>query len=212
MCSGGCQFVDDNGSPLGTPDFPSFDDLVIGIFEGKVGPQPLRHTYRTRFAKALQWDPALPCRQDLAFVLQAGLSEPKHIHSNVLTGYKRQHAGGLSENLADESQSPKVHLDILTQAVRQLRKRPSPNPERIQAGLQAIWTWSRIVAPHDESKFEQTLDLIYEIDGSFRPTRSSRILSVLDGMLSPTIAERLRIQWKKIKKSYTRALDEIRVL
>ncbi len=198
MCTGGCQFVDGEGKPLGDPDLPVFEDLLIACFEGTIGPQPLRHTYRASFAKRLRWNEDLPCRQDYGFILSAALERPRHIHSGIVTGYKRQHEEGLSESAESQKQSAMVHLRLLREAAKSLEKNED---EVSRAAAEGLWKWGRLNAVQDWSEFQTTCRLIRNVSPGFSPSRDRWLLSVADRLWGPKTTESLILPLRKSASS-----------
>lgn len=198
MCTGGCQFVDADEEHIGSPHFPRFDNLLVACFKGFVGPQPIRHTYRRSFASSLEWDERLPCRQDYAFVTGAALKSPIHVHSNVMTGSKRQHEGGLSKGKkAKEKDCPGVHLRIIKDAARTLLRREENNPVILKAAQEGLWTWGRLRAVKDWESFVNVYKLVRQIDSSFLPNRKWKILHWCDRLWGPPRTEQLILPLRK---------------
>jgi len=196
MCTGGCLFVDQDENPLGAPDFPMFEDLLVACFEGTVGPHPLRHAYRTSFVRELRWDEDLPCRQDYGFVLTVALEGPDHAHSNVMTGYKRQHEEGLSETAESQKKATMVHLRLLQEAAQSLEEEQK---EARKAAAKGLWEWGRVNAVRDWTVFQETIHLIQEIDPGFTPSRGLRLLSLADRLWGSKTTELLTLPVRKLK-------------
>jgi glycosyltransferase involved in cell wall biosynthesis len=196
MCTGGCQFVDRQGQPLGNPDFPVFQDLLVACFEGTVGPQPLRHTYQTSFAQRLCWNEELPCRQDYGFILEAALERPNHVHGDIVTGYKRQHKGGLSESVESREESTMVHLRLLQEAAESL----GDSEARVRrAAATGLWRWGRLNAVRNRQAFLETWSLIKKVCPDFLPPRSNWLLSISDRLFGAKTTELLLLPVRKIK-------------
>jgi len=200
MSSSGCVFVDRHGNPIEETSFPRIDDLAIACFQGSVGPQPLRHTYRTDFLEGMQWNESLPCRQDFAFIMEVALQDPEHVCSDIIVGYKRQHAGGLSERSPERG--TRMHYRILCEAAKALIERGEENDELLQAAAQGLWEWGRVRATRDWSEFEGALALISQLDPGFSPRRESVVLHALDRMGRPVLTEKMTLPLRRLRHSH----------
>jgi glycosyltransferase involved in cell wall biosynthesis len=190
-CSGGCQFVDQTQSPLGEPDLDPSGDMLLKCIRGDIGPQPLRHTYRRELVAGLTWDEALPCRQDFAFLLEVASQSPDHVCTEKISGYKRQHSGGLSERKRSKEHAAKVHLNVLSDAVRRIMNTDRMGADIRRAAAQKLWVWGRIVAMEDWREFERTNVLIERLLPEFVPGRKYWLLKMLDKLFGRVRTERI---------------------
>jgi hypothetical protein len=200
LCYGSYNLVSEDGNLLEVSYQEQPDDLMSALLRGSTITRPLKFTYRRSLIEGLIWEPTIPVRQDLHYVITVALREPKHVHSNTIVANFRTHSGPRQSQIgASETNPPLQHARILQYAVAQLQNRGTLSQTRKLAAAQGLWGYAHLLAAFDIKSFESIVATVEHFFPSYLPYRQSSILSFLDRVLTPRVVEYLLYPLRKIK-------------
>jgi hypothetical protein len=198
---GAYDFVENDGTVLKREEASSVEDPVAALFTSELLTHPLRFTYRRALLDDVEWDPTLPCRQDVDFALKAATKDPQFVCVGAPVGCFRQHKGDRVSTTADQRDGvnpPQIHASILLDAIETMERKNTLNSGRKEAAARGLWVWAHLLAVQDWALFRRLEDKIQELHSTFTPQRNHFVLTVLDKMVGPRRAECMSLPVRKL--------------
>jgi glycosyltransferase involved in cell wall biosynthesis len=180
---GAYDFVEGDGAVLKRENASPVEDPVAALFTSELLTHPLRFTYRRAFLDDVEWDPTLPCRQDVDFALKAATKDPQFVRVTTTVGCFRQHEGDRVSSTMDQRDGvnpPRIHASILLDTIEKMERDNTLNKNRKEAAARGLWVWAHLLSMQDWAFFEELYGKIQELHPSFTPNRRLSALSVLD--------------------------------
>ena len=200
VCLGPYLAVNEEGTVVSRKSNPYFEDFVAEVLRGGISPHTLHLTYRREFIRDLQWDPEIIGRQDVQFLVDVALREPSTVKVDQTVGYMRHHGGRRqSKHAAQETNLPRVHASILLRAVRTLEREGRLGVQRRQAAAEGLWGWAHILSAYDWTMFQKVYEMIRRIHPDFAPSRTPRLLKLVDQIGTPEVTEALLHPFRRLK-------------
>lgn len=204
---GAYDFVENDGTVLEREEASPVEDPVAALFTSELLTHPLRFTYRRAFLEDVEWDPALPCRQDVDFALKAAMKDPKFVRVDASVGCFRQHEGDRVSSTAgqrDGVNPPRIHASILLDVIGRMERNSMLNNNRKRAAARGLWTWAHLLAVQDWILFGRLYDKIQDLHPTFTPNRSHSVLSVLDEWVGARKVEYIISPLRKMSRLVSR--------
>jgi glycosyltransferase involved in cell wall biosynthesis len=200
ICSGGYRVIDEQERAWYPPE-SNPDDFIIGVMRGDISTHPLSLTYRRRLISHHEWDPDLVGRQDVQFVVDVALDDPSFVCIGEVVATKRNHEGvQQKERGASKVDLTLTHAKILQRAVQVLKEEERLTPQRRRAAAEGLWSWAHILAAYDWESFWDIYKTIERVQPRFLPSRSSRLLGILDQIISPGMTESVLYPARRLKR------------
>jgi hypothetical protein len=180
---GSYNYVDSDGTVLEQEEASPIADPVAALFTSELLTHLFRFTYRRTLLENIRWDPELPCRQDVDFVMKAATKDPQFVCVDATIGCFRQHEGDRVSSTMDQRDGvnpPRIHASILLDTIEKMERDNTLNKNRKEAAAQGLWVWAHLLSMQDWAFFEELYDKIQELHPSFTPNRRLSALSVLD--------------------------------
>lgn len=173
------DFVRSTGTLVRREEAIPVRDPVAALLTYDLPTHPLRFTYRRAILSDVKWDPGLPCRQDVDFILRVATKEPEFIPVSTVVGYFRQHEGPRISNTAHSSgvNPPRIHASILKKTVKRMREEGILDEHRKEAAARGLWTWAHLLSVQDFDVFREIYDEIEKLRPSFCPYEGKPILN-----------------------------------
>lgn len=198
LCAGDV-LIWEAGRVVRTQPAPPGPDAFCDLAAGEASTHNLRFLFARRLLDGLRWDPGLPVRQEVDFVLRAALRSTSYRRVDGVSGYVRHHHGA-RVNTAGRDRGPGVHLDIVSRLAEESIGAGLP-AERIEALRVGLWKLLHFNYVNDPVQARRAWALIERLDpGPFRPPRPGRLLGLLDGLLGPMRVEALTAPVRRLKQ------------
>jgi glycosyltransferase involved in cell wall biosynthesis len=201
---GAYEFIERDGSVAKREEASNVNDPTSALFTSHLLTHPLRFTYRRSLIEDLAWNPELPCRQDVAFILQVAARDPQFVRVDTPVGCLRRHDGervGRTAGRRDDVDPPRIHANILLEAVDRMERNGVLSDRRKQAAARGLWDWAHLMAGRDLTFFRELYDHIQRLDPAFMPERKHTALSVFDAVFGPERTESMMYPLRKVREA-----------
>lgn len=204
MSYGAYQWVTPDGSAGRKEKAKPVDDIVGALLSGRLRTHSLRFTFRRTLVEGLEWDPELPCRQDVGFALQVAARDPSFVRVDRVIACFRQHDGTrVSAQAGARLDTARVHAMVLLVAVQNMEATGVLNTTRKRDAARGLWTWAHVVAGRDLKLFDELYSEIQRLVSDFSPSRQTRILKALDALFGPRMTEYVVYPARRAKQILT---------
>ena len=204
---GDVQEVDGGGRLLQLLRQPAWDDAPATILAMRLFPHPFAYLYRRSAIADRRWDPALPFKQDVAFLLDGAARGARFARLGEVVGCYRQHSGPrvCVVNLPRQVESWSLLCDLIERATQVMEASGRLTPSRRLAAAQGMWVWAHLLSDVDILGFERLFTRIQALSPGFRPRRAWPGGAVLDRVLGVSAVERLLCYRRRVASVASRA-------
>jgi glycosyltransferase involved in cell wall biosynthesis len=197
------DFVKSDGTILRRQEATPVDDPLSALLTPTLLTHPLRFTYRKSLLDNVQWDPTLPCRQDVDFIISVATKDPDFARVGRTVGCFRCHHGervSLNAGKNEEIDAERIHALILVSAIEQMQHSGLLNHSRKRAAAQGLWRQAHILAAYDLSLFRELYRKIQQLHPGFSPHRNHSALSFIDSLIGPKGTEHMTHPFRRAKQ------------
>ena len=216
ISSGDLVEVDEYGRQLLYLPGARESDILPELLMGRVTTNPLRFTIRLELARKEKWNPKLRIKQDVDYFLRVCAKAGSHVRIPGNVGIVRRH-GTPRVSAAEGYDGALKQLAVLIEVIRDMAASDVELSEaRLTSAKEGVWHWIHICAIADWKACREAWNFMESLcEVPFLPSRSSRILKVLDFLFGPWQTEALlllprkarrqvRIAWGRAFKGVTR--------
>jgi glycosyltransferase involved in cell wall biosynthesis len=180
------------------------EELISGIFRGKVLTIPPVFLYRCEILTDAVWNPSIPYHQDTAFAINVASQCPKSCYVNCTVAIHRHHLAdgrvSLDKQSAPTTERLYLQTRLIKKGVDRLRNRNQLSERHRHAAADGLWVWAHMLSVYDWDVFERVYEYIEEIMPEYRPMRSNNLLRMLDSLFGPRLTERIILPIRYINK------------
>ena len=200
---GAYAFVESDGTVLRQERAISVEDPLAALLMSDLLTHLLRFTCRQSIIQGVRWDPELPCRQDVDFILSVATQDPDFVRVEGTIGFFRQHEGERVSRTAGQQNTVntvRTHAGILLSTIEEMQKKGVLYEGRRDAAARGLWIWAHLLAAEDLTVFQRLHNKIQDLDPEFVPRRSLLVLSLLDRLIGPKGTEYVMYPLRKLRK------------
>jgi glycosyltransferase involved in cell wall biosynthesis len=142
----------------------------------------------------LSWDESLPYLQDVNFMVRAAGRGLSCTRLDAPVAMHRIHEGDRISDVrgaAETSRLITMKCGWYDQAFQDLNEVNEVRPSHKRATAVALWREAHKLAPYDWDEAHRWFQRALDLCSGFRPKRSNKVFSVLDGLASPLTTERV---------------------
>jgi glycosyltransferase involved in cell wall biosynthesis len=179
-------------------------DFFTALVSGAVNRLQLAILFDAAAIADVRWDESLEYLQDVDFMLRASTRGLSCVKLDRPVAVHRMHRG---PRISDVRQSASVRKRLRMKAewfnksYKKLHARNNVTDARRRATAKRLWQVGHMLAPYNWEIGQRWLRRAVEIDKNLSPNRSSKVLSLMDRLLSPIMVDRLSNPFRKYRLS-----------
>lgn len=182
------------------------EDLLSGIFRGKVLTIPPVFLYRRELIEEAEWDPGIPYHQDTAFAIDVASRCPESVYTNCTVAIHRRHLDGNRVSASKQSAPDIERLHLQTQLIKRgiehLRGVEQVLNHHRQAAADGLWKWAHMISVYDWDTFRGVYKEINKLSPNYKPKRRYNTLRIIDDIIGPLRTEFLLLPFRRLKKNF----------